>query len=149
MGWLTLPHQISLVTEGSSTTNLSCTERPVCTPVWTMKAPSTEKRPSRRRIASATRAGAVWLAWTGWDACTPVPDKAAAARCFQFVSCVKVGVLPSSHCKSAHAYRATSVSGEAGAAKIRFWRDRDGIRQAGGEARWHGHEGRSMSTVHL
>ena len=64
---------------GSSTTNLSWAERPVCTPVFTIKAPSADSVPSCRRIASATRAGAVRFAWTGRDACTPVPARASAA----------------------------------------------------------------------
>ena len=73
------PHQTSPVTDGSSTTNLSCAERPVCTPVVTTRAPSTDSRPSSRRTASATSAGAVRLACTGRDAWTPVPASASAA----------------------------------------------------------------------
>ena len=59
------PHQTSSVTDGSSTTNLSRAERPVCTPVVTTRAPSTDSRPSLRRTASATSAGAVRFTCTG------------------------------------------------------------------------------------
>ena len=52
---------ISRVTPGSSTTNLSRTDRPVCTPVSTIRDPSIDSLPSCRRSDSATNEGAVKL----------------------------------------------------------------------------------------
>src|SRR3984957_15483611 len=72
---------MSRVTVGSSTTNLSRTDRPVWTPVSTISEPSIDSLPSRRRNASATKDGAVRLECTGRPACTPVPASAEAAWC--------------------------------------------------------------------
>src|ERR1019366_493560 len=89
-----LPHQMSRVTDGSSTTNLSRTDRPVWTPVSTINDPSIDSLPSRRRSDSATRAGAVRLGCTGRPACTPVPAS-ADGTCFDGFSeyCVNVRFL--------------------------------------------------------
>ncbi len=59
--WLTAPHQISSVTGGSSTTNLSFAERPVWMPVRTISAPSSDRVPSLRCMARAVSALAVRL----------------------------------------------------------------------------------------
>ena len=54
-GWLTEPHQILSLLDGSSTTNLSLGERPVYWPVLTTRGPSAPSIPSPLRIACSTR----------------------------------------------------------------------------------------------
>src|SRR3990172_2678140 len=50
---LLLSHHTTLSVVASRTVTLSCTERPVCTPVSTVKAPAEENRPSRSATASS------------------------------------------------------------------------------------------------
>src|SRR6476646_10423289 len=60
-GWLTEPHQILSLLDGSSTTNLSLGERPVYWPVLTTRGPSAPSIPSPLRIACSTRRALVRL----------------------------------------------------------------------------------------
>src|SRR3954453_14680886 len=93
MRWLIRPHHTSLLTEGSSTTNLSRDERPVCAPVETSNDPSADNRPSSRRNASATRAGAERLAGTGRHAGTPVPLNASSALVLEVERVAADGII--------------------------------------------------------
>src|SRR6266568_1181988 len=60
-GWLTGPHHILSLLDGSSTTNLSLGERPVYWPVLTTSGPSAPSIPSPLRMASSTRRAVVRL----------------------------------------------------------------------------------------
>src|SRR5262245_3758531 len=58
---LLLSHQMAPSVVASRTMNLSCTERPVWTPVSTDRAPAEEKCPSPPAIASSTSSASLVL----------------------------------------------------------------------------------------
>src|SRR6478736_3222067 len=73
-----LSHQISDALDGSSTTNLSLGERPVCGEVTAVKAPALDRCPSPRRTACSISCAAVRLAYTR-TGCRPASGRVTAS----------------------------------------------------------------------